>query len=160
MKPLACLILIALSLSSAFAAPKPMEDKKPVEVEPGFLGSKFRQDGELLKPGSMYDILGKYPETRGDVSAAKAWMVPGLVFGAAGGFLVGFTAVQPAFGKDFNAPLFLAGLGSIAVSLGCGKLADGKLRRAVETYNGLAGKGAFEWAPSPDGAVLRWSFRF
>jgi hypothetical protein len=47
------LILRAISLLPALEQPRPMEDKKTVNVERGLLSTRFKQDGHLVKPLSM-----------------------------------------------------------------------------------------------------------
>ena len=137
-----------------------MQDKKQIDIEAGLLSAKFHQDGHPLKPGSLYDVLAQYPESKDAASSAKAWMYPGLGFGAVGGFLFGFEAVQPLVGGKFNAPLFLAGLGSFAVGITFGKISDHKLIQAVEAYNGAQGKVGINGGLLPGGASLALTYRF
>jgi len=154
------LLLSAFSLAPALELPNIMVDKKPVDVESSFWGTKFQQEGHLLIQGSMYEVLERYPESKDAASSAKVWMYPGLGFGAVGGFLIGFEAIQPVVGGKFNAPLFFAGVGSAAVSIAFGKIAENKLVHAVETYNAAQGKVGINGYLAPTGAGLALTYKF
>jgi hypothetical protein len=162
MKHILIAVLFAAAYIQAFDKPVPMEDKKPVDVERGALNTRFRQDGRLVQPGSMFAVLDRYPDSRKSAAAAKGYGYPGMALGAVGGFLIGFTAVQPLVGGDFNAPLFFSGLGTAAVSLVLGKISEGHMVKAVESYNGNQGKSGFEWRlhPAGSGAGLMLAYRF
>lgn len=150
-----------LSLSHAVAGrPIPMQDKKAVEIESGFLSSHYRQENQLLQPGSMYEVLAAYPEAKGLAAASKGWMYPGLALGFAGGLLVGYAGVQPLVGQDFNAPLFFSGAGACVAAMLLGKVADSKLAEAVQAYNKALGGAALRWDLAPRGSALRMAWRF
>lgn len=159
MKMVCAILLLALSYVAA-GRPIPMKDKQPVEIEPGFLGSRYKQESQPLQPGSMYEVLATYPEAKGLAATSKVWMYPGLALGFTGGMLVGYTGIQPLVGGDFNAPLFFSGLGVCAVGMFLGKVADNKLAGAVQAYNKALGGAALRWDIAPDGSSLRLAWRF
>lgn len=155
-----CAILM-LSLTWAVAGrPIPMQDKTAVEIDAGFLGNKYKQDNQMLQPGSMYEVLSTYPESKGLASASKGWMYPGLALGFTGGLLVGYTGVQPLVGGDFNAPLFFSGLGACVAGMALGKVADNKLTGAVQAYNQALGGATLRWDMVPGGQAWHLAWRF
>lgn len=160
MKKIAILALASISMLQAFDKPIPMEDKKPVAVESGFLGTKYKQDAKLLQPFSMHRVLSAYPESKDAVSSAKLWTYPGLALGGVGGFLIGYQAVQPMVGGEFNAPVFFVGLGAAGIGLFCDHMAQRNLKRAVESYNRALGGASLRWDLRPDGGRLGLAYAF
>lgn len=165
MKSISCIILLSAALVSAMEMPVAMEDGKSVEINRGLFGDRFLQDGKMLRPGSMYAVLESHPDSREAAVSSKHWMWPGMALGATGGFLMGFTAIQPVVGGDFNAPLFLSGAGAAAVAMIFSTVSGKKLVRAVEAYNGNHGKTGFRLEMSPTGTgtgagfSLAWRFQ-
>jgi hypothetical protein len=159
MKMICAFFLLSLTYATA-ALPVPMEDKRAVDIDAGFLGNRYKQESRLLQPGSMYKVLSAYPEAKDLAASSKGWQYPALGFGAAGGALVGYTGVQPLFGREFNAPLFFSGVGAIAVGMVFGKVADTKLAGAVRAYNKALGGAALRWDIVPEGHAWRAAWRF
>ena len=160
MRMIATLILASVSLLSALERPIPMDDKKPVEVETGFLGNKYRQDAKPLQPFSMHKVLSTHPESKDAVSSAKLWLYPGMALGGVGGFLVGYQAVQPVVGGEFNAPVFFTGVGAVGLSLLFSNMGERKMHQAVEAYNRALGGASFRWDLSPGGCRLLLAHSF
>lgn len=155
MRSILAFVLASATLLSALEMPVPMEDKKPVSVEPNLLGTKYRQDANPLQVFSMHRVLSIYPESKDAVSASKLWLYPGMALGGVGGFLVGYMAVQPLVGGEFNAPVFFGGVGAVGLSILCGKMSERRLNQAVESYNRALGGAGFRWDLSPDGYGLQ-----
>jgi hypothetical protein len=162
MRKLLLLAALASALSvQAFRPPRDMKNGDSVTVDRGFLGNKFRQDGNLLKPGSVQNVLLDHPESRSDASAARTWTYVALVPAAAGGFMLGWPVGAALAGGDFNAPLFFTGVGVAAVGMALGKYASNRLATAAEKYNAaLPAKVGVDgnWTPERSFVALKLSF--
>jgi hypothetical protein len=153
--------VLAFSLSAHAFFPVNMKDSVAVDIDRGIMGTKYRQNGKLLKLGSVYGTVGEYSEAESDVAASKRWFYPGLVAGGVGGFLIGFPIGSSLGGGEFNAPMFYSGLGVLAVALVLSKVADNHLVKAVEKYNGVLGAPVSldgGWSPEESRLVLRLNF--
>lgn len=164
MRGLSFLFLLIPALSiQALEYPKNMTDSISVRIEKGFWATKFRQgaSGTLLKLNSVQEVVGRYPDSKPDVTASRMWMYPGLVAGGAGGFLVGFFGMQAILGQDLNAPAFFSGVGLIATSIVFSKFAEARLVRAVEKYNAVLPEDlGLDWGISPERSKLAIQLRF
>ena len=154
--------LLSLSIAVAGRPPARMEPEKPVEIDPGFFSSKYRQEGRTLDVYSLLKEVEKTPEAQSDATMAKVWLYTGTVTGGVGGFLVGYFGVQPLFGKDLNVPGFSIGVGLIVITLGFSKLADHNLSEAVKKYNAyLKAEGlGLDWNVSPERSGVALQFKF
>lgn len=151
--------ILSFALAFALAAcgvtpPANMVDHKPVQVERSFLSTKYRQDGALLQPMSMVPVLENYPDAKGPAHTGRAFYYTGMVFGAAGGVMLGYPVGYALSGQEFNAPLFFTGVGVAAVGIVFGALADSKLAHAAETYNAALAKTGMRLDVGPAGLAV------
>ncbi len=121
----------------------PFEAGQKVAIEEG-----YRQDGQALDIRTLLDGLEQVQASREDAASARGWATTGLVLALPGGAAVGYGVAQGLLAKDSSdrsTGWIVAGAGAAVtgLALGAGAIADGKLRRAVESYNAtLAGPAA------------------
>ncbi|MFH1762439.1 MAG: hypothetical protein ABIA63_15175 [bacterium] len=139
-----------------------MQDKLTIEVRRGLLGTKYRQDDELLKVKSMYKVIENYPECKEDIINAKTYSVVGKIFSIIGS---GVTCYAIASGLAQDKNIF-----SVVYWIGMGALGNGIyftghsaycLGTAVRKYNNIiiGSTNAFSLGFN-EGSVLRLCYFF
>lgn len=99
------------------------------------LGTIFRQNGKNLTPRQLLDITQSNTEAYKEMKIAKSNYDIGLVFGFAGGFLVGWPLGTAIAGGEPNWTLAGIGAGLILVSIPFSTAYTKHAKNAVNLYN-------------------------
>lgn len=131
------MILSALVFIVSGCSVAPFKEGRKVEVETGFLGSKyFKQDGQVINHRQMANYLATRPESRDAVARAGRWNTAGLASGGAAiGLAVGAIVANPKENRGTSNALLFSALGMLIVENFCFVKGAGALENAVEQYN-------------------------
>jgi len=129
-KSILILICLFLILSNSVHAQK----QEPIKIEKRW-GTVFTQNGKILKPRHLLEITSSNPEAYTLIKKAKSNYDAGMVFGAIGGFMVGFPCGTALAGGDPEWALAGIGAGLIAVSIPFTTAYIKHTKNAVSIYN-------------------------
>jgi len=121
---------LILSLSINLKAQK----QEPIKVEKRF-GTVFTQNGKVLKPRQLLELTEDNPEAFKSMLQAKKNYDAGMVFGAIGGFMVGWPCGTAIAGGDPEWALAGIGAGLIAISIPFSTAYVKHTKNAVSYYN-------------------------
>jgi hypothetical protein len=147
---LAVAAALALSLAGCVARPALPKFRAgaPVEVEKRRLHDRaYRQDGQEVDLSSLLSALEGHDASSADARSARRWATGATALIWLGGAAaLGYLAVD-----DDDAGWAVAGAaaGSLVMSVVASRVADGRLERAVRSYNGTL-------AP-PTAQVVPWA---
>jgi hypothetical protein len=143
------LALLVLSTTACASHPK-MEDGAPLKVRRGYwaLGTNFEQRGRQVDNGSVKDVLGKHETSADAVNRAATFDVIARLTAVASGICLGWGLSrtmnhETGGGQSTTTALYLAGAGSLGLSIAFGLGAEGAFISAVDAYNKRAGSPAF-----------------
>lgn len=146
-------LLIALCFACALASAQP-----EIEVQ----GKRFTQDGIALKPRELLDIMSSNSEALAEMEIAKKKSDAASIFGAVGGFMVGYPLGTAVGGGKPNWALLAGGAGLILVAIPFSAGYHRHAKAAVDIYNkGLRQPVArlnFKFGLSPTAMSLRITF--
>lgn len=109
-----------------------------------FGGYKFEQNGEVLRPKVLLDMMEGDQEAYAMMTKAKSNLDVGYVFSYTGSFLVGWTLGTVIGGGEFNYLLAGIGAGCLAIGIPVSSSALKLAVNAVDIYNSNLGGTAFE----------------
>lgn len=122
--------VLVISVSTAFGQVQSGE----IEIRKG-LETKFFLDGDRLTPRELQELTEGNQEAYEEMRIAKANHAVGSVFGAAGGFLVGWPLGTAIGGGDPNWALAGIGAGLIVVSIPFSSAYNRHATNAANMYN-------------------------
>ncbi len=150
MRTILASLLIASTLTLGCVSTVPFDPEQPVDITPAlFGGGSYTQDGKLISLGSLRKELKNNEDANKHIKRATAWMVPGFLFSAVGGGMMGWAAGEAtAPNKSLDGALVGAGAGVAVVGVSMGAMADREIKKAVEVHNATF---APEEEPAPVG---------
>ena len=133
---LAAMLLAGIGpLGCAPTLPK-MQPDRAVEIERGFLGASYKQDGHPIDLNDMQEQISRDPEAGSYVSKSRTLGVISTVLAAAGGAMIGWPIGQKIGGhEDPKWELAYIGAGVAAISIPIGIWGASSLNSAVEAFN-------------------------
>jgi hypothetical protein len=148
------LLLVATTVSA---------QQSPIEIKKGFGGIKLMQNGQVLRPKMVLDIMKSNPDALAEFKKAKSNFDAGQVLGFIGGALIGWPLGTAAGGGDPNWGLAGAGAGLVLVSIPLSVGYKKHATKAVEIYNGNTGATGripvkMTMSPYPGGLSLQVRF--
>ena len=123
------LILLCVSHTSAQSAADSITVKKV------FGGYQFRQGDKLLSLNQLSKVLKTNDEAWDQYKSAQANSTLALIFGCAGGFLIGRPIGTAIAGGEPNWALAGIGAGLVIVAIPIATGFNTKAKQAVQTYN-------------------------
>ena len=154
-------VLFVIGLSSVYA----QTVKYPIEIEKGFLGHTYSQNGiPINSVWQMKNMVGRDELALNQLKWASADAIIGYVFSYAGGFAIGWELGYLIAGKKMDTPVLLAGAGSIGVGLLFSYLADRRMVKGASIYNDNLGTTSYgypvelDFGLVPSGVGLTLSF--
>jgi hypothetical protein len=142
--------VLSVPLAACVPALPKFQAGAPVEVEEKALGHAYKQDGEAVELGSLLSGLENVESARDDARSARGWLTGGTVLAAFGGAGLGYGLVAGMDGESSGWAVAGAGAGVSALALVLGHVADGRLERAVRSYNGAR-------SPAPTAFLVPWA---
>lgn len=127
MKKLFFVMTFAFAISSISA--------QRIEMEKGFGGYKYTQDGNRLTMGALVKTMESNPEAHVLIKKAKGNNVFASILGGAGGFLIGYPLGTAIGGGDPNWVMAGIGAGLVIISIPISSGATKNARKAVDLYN-------------------------
>lgn len=114
----------------------PMQPDRPVEIQHGFLGARYEQDGRPINQADLLEHLEQDPAAAPAASRYKTLMVVTTGLAAVGGGLIGWPIGQKLAGEEKPIwPLAYAGVGAVLLTIPLGVWANSSLNSAVEAFN-------------------------
>jgi hypothetical protein len=126
---------IVIAITQMACATVPMARDRPIEVDSGFLSTRYTQQGQTLDRGDMLQKLEREADSASDASRARVLQIIATGLAAVGGALIGWPLGQKITGQDPTWPLAYVGAGVVAVSLPLGIWADTSVASAVQAHN-------------------------
>ena len=158
---LSLMVLMFLGLSSAFA----QSEKHPIEIKNITFGHDFIQDGtRLTSVKQIKQAVGDDKEALRQLRWASFDVGVSYTLSFAGGFAMGMELGRLITGKGVNAPVLIAGVGTLSLGFLFIYLADRRLVKGVSIYNDNLGTTSFgipielDFGLVPGGIGLTLSF--
>ena len=92
-------------------------------------------EGTRLSNAKVKALMSGNSEALKSYNTGYAFNMAGMVFGIAGGGLVGWEIGTRLDGKKGNNTLLIAGLSSIGVGVGLAFIGDANIRKSIRLYN-------------------------
>jgi len=111
---------------------------KANEIIPGGYFTPYKVGGNGHSPDQLsplFDAQYASAEAKSAYGSGNTFTIVSLVFGAAGGGLIGWNIGTASRGGDANSGLYIAGGASIVVGIIFGVIADSKYTAASRLYN-------------------------
>ncbi|MBL7798144.1 MAG: hypothetical protein JNJ90_16750 [Saprospiraceae bacterium] len=127
-------LLLMLFLPAMFSAAG-QTAADTIEVRKAF-GTVFRYKGKNQTPKQLLDLMAPIPEAYKEMEIARSNNTAGTIFGAIGGFMVGWQLGSAIGGGDPNWSLAAVGAGVIVISIPFSTAYTRHAKNAVALYNG------------------------
>ena len=147
------LLLIATTL---------VAQQSQIEIQKAFGGIKLMQNGQVLRPKMVLDIMKTNPEAVAEFKKAKSNFDADQVLGFVGGALIGWPLGTALGGGEPNWGLAAGGAGLVLVSIPLNAGYKKHATKAVELYNGSSATSRIPvrltMSPYPGGLSFRVRF--
>ncbi|HYG19342.1 MAG TPA: hypothetical protein VD816_10440 [Ohtaekwangia sp.] len=147
-------ILAALTTSA-------QEETGDLQMKKSFWGTKFISGGQLLKPKQVLQLMESSPEAHAEFKKAKTNYDVANVFGAIGGFMIGFPLGTAVGGGDPEWGLAAGGAAVVLVAIPFSIAFTKRAKHAVDLYNGNPASSPTSGlyiSPYGAGAKVVWKF--
>ncbi len=122
-------------MSLSFAERYPLKPDQSVEIQPRFWGNSFFQKGKKIKVMSLFGNLSSYQSSEQPIAKARAYYFPAWIATGAGTLVMVIPVANAALGENFPLPMFLGGVGLVAIGAGLFKVSNMHMTDAVKKYN-------------------------
>ncbi len=131
------IVLLILGLTNVSA----QTQNDSITVKKVFGGYQFSQGEQRLNMQQLVKTLKPNEEAYKQIKSARSNQTIGMIFGAAGGFMIGYPLGTALGGGEPKWIMAGIGAGLVAISIPFSSKANKKAKQAVKTYNqGLKNK--------------------
>ncbi len=135
------IVILSILLSSAAFAQNGENTKHTITRDAGFFSTTYTIDGQDATADDVEATLSEVPDAQSKWGTANTMHYVALGLGFAGGFLIGYKAMEGAGQGETDYKIGLAaGIGIVLVAVILDKVSSAKKNGAIELYNSENGK--------------------